>query len=197
MRIKYVLLSAGLILTVNQPILTAIATPQIEPSTSPNPSLFTPHASGSDMRQSAFDSHGYDSGLWRSAYLARPAEDNQAADDDPIASSTTAHSATPETASAGHGKNKTSESILHSDNLAMVPIEFPVIMGQSELQATGEPEERDATTLSDWEYAVVKSGGNPTVGSTASGPSATSAIVGFVGIIIVIGAYASSGKRAS
>ena len=196
MRIKYVLLSAGLILTVNQPILTAIATPQIEPSTSPNPSLFTPHASGSDMRQSAFDSHGYDSGLWRSAYLARPAEDNKAADDDPIASSTTAHSATPETASAGHGKNKTSESILHSDNLAMVPIEIPVIMGQSELQSTGEPE-RDATTLSDWEYAVVKSGGNPTVGSTASGPSATSAIVGFVGIIIVIGAYASSGKRAA
>ncbi|MBC7965053.1 MAG: hypothetical protein H7Z17_03925, partial [Fuerstia sp.] len=87
-------------------------------------------------------------------------------------------------------------SILYSDNLAIVPIEIPVIMGQAELQATGEPEARDATTLSDWEYAVVKSGGSATVGSTASGPSVTSAIVGFVGIIIVIGAYASSGKNA-
>ncbi|MBC7965576.1 MAG: hypothetical protein H7Z17_06565, partial [Fuerstia sp.] len=160
MPIKHVLLSVGLVLTVNQRILTATAMPQFEPSASPHPSQITPHTSLSDLRQSAFDPHGYDSGLWRSAYLARPAEDDQTADDDPIASSVTTHSAAPETASAGQVKDKTSDSILYSDNLAMVPIEIPVIMGQAELQATGEPEDLDATTLSDWEYAVVKSGGS-------------------------------------
>jgi hypothetical protein len=196
MRIKHVLLSAGLILTVSETITIATATPQIEPSASPHPSQFTSHTSGSDMRQSAFDPHGYDSGLWRSAYLARLAEKNQAADDAPVASSRKTHFATSETVSPDQREDQTSDSILYSDNLAMVPIEIPVIMGQPELQAAGEPEESDVTTLSDWECAVVKSGGSATLGSTASGPSATSAIVGFVGIIIVIGAYASSGKNA-
>ena len=87
-------------------------------------------------------------------------------------------------------------AFVYSNNLAMIPVEIPVIIGKSEHQAVRESDaETSAPTMSDWEYAAVTatSGSrSTTIGFTTSGPSATSAIVGFVGTIIVIGAYASS-----
>ena len=61
--------------------------------------------------------------------------------------------------------------------------------------AEGESNLLEDAVMSEWETAVADSGASVTPGFTASGPSLTSAIVGFVGIMIVIGAYVSSGKR--
>ena len=80
-----------------------------------------------------------------------------------------------------------------------MPVEIPVIIEKSEYRAVRESDvETAAPTMSDWEYAAVTATGSSkstTIGFTTSGPSATSAIVGFVGTIIVIGAYASSVER--
>jgi len=170
----------------------AVAMP---PSTSPFSRQLESNTSEANVRQSTFDPRGIDSGFWRSEYLARPVQQEQTDSDNPLATSAGTRSATPQAETVRHSPDKTLNFSRYSDNLAMRAIEMPEIRGKSELQATEEPDEEKGTTLSDWEYAAVTAAGSATRGSTASGPSATSAIVGFVGIIIVIGAYVSSGNR--
>ena len=127
------------------------------------------------MRQFASDPPVFDSGLWRAEYLTQHADEND----------------TRENPSIG--------AFVYSSNLAMMPVEIPVVIGKPKHQAVRESDaETSVPTMSDWEYAAVTATGNgnsTTIGFTASGPSATSAIVGFVGTIIVIGAYASSVER--
>lgn len=194
MRIQRTLLWVGFLLTVNHHIRHVTATPQVEPSAFQSSLRSAPYAPSSNLRQSTFDFQGFDSGLWRSIYLATPANEYQAAETNTVARSTDKPAELAEKKSAGHSREKPFDATSYSDKLALIQIENPLITGQSELQATGEPDAHELATLSDWEYMAVKSGGGKTVGATASGPSATSAIVGFVGIIIVIGTYASSGK---
>ncbi len=192
MRIRHVLLFLALTLTVIPRMSIAVSMP---PSPSPFSRQLESNTSDGDMRQSAFDPRGFDSGFWRSESLAPPVQQEQTDNDNPVATSAGTGSATPQAETVRHSLDKTLNFSRYSDNLAMRAIEMPEILGKSELQATEEPDEEKGTTLSDWEYAAVTAAGRATRGSTASGPSATSAIVGFVGIIIVIGAYVSSGNR--
>jgi hypothetical protein len=195
MRFKQVLLCVGLALIVIQRVPSVASMPQIDPSTSRLSSQFTSNTSGGDVRQSACDPLGYDSGFWRTEYAARAAEQDQHADDNPIAVFRETRPATAQNETANPSADKASGPFVYSDNLAVIPIETAVIMSSTEFQAVGEPDELAATTQTDWEYAAVNATGGSTVGSTKPGPSVTSAIVGFVGIIIVIGAYVSSGNR--
>ena len=192
MRLPHVLLFAGLTLTVIQ---SAASMPQMDLPTSQLSSQLTSNPSGGDVRQAAFDALGYDSAFWRSEYAAGPLKQGQTADDETIAESAETGSATPQTETARNSADKTSDVFIYSDQLAVTLNETPVIMAPSEAQTAGEPDELPATTQSDWEYAALNAANGPTVGSTSSGPSATSAIAGFVGIIIVIGTYVSSGNR--
>ena len=195
MRFKHVLLCVGLTLIVIQRVPSVASMPQIDPSPLQLSSQFTSNTSGGDVRHSAFGTLGFDSGFWRTEYAARPAEQDQNADDNPIAVSTETRSATAHNETAHHSKDKTPDAFDYSDNLAVLPIEIPVISGPFEIQAVGEPDKLPATTQSDWEYAAADATEGKSVGSTKPGPSVISAIVGFVGIVIVIGAYVSSGNR--
>ena len=195
MRFKHVLLCVGLTLIVIQRVPSVASMPQIDPSPLQLSSQFTSNTSGGDVRQSAFGALGYDSGFWRTEYAARPAEQDQNADDNPIAESTETRSATAQHETANHSTDTASDALVDVDSAAVIPTEVAVNIGPSEIQAIGEPDELPATTQSDWEYAAVYATGSTTPGSTKPGPSVISAIVGFVGIIIVIGAYVSSGNR--
>lgn len=127
------------------------------------------------MRQSVSDPPGFDSGLWRAEYLTQRADEN-----DP-------------------GVSASRGAFVYSNSLAMIPVDIPVTIGKSEHEEVRESDAgTSAPTMSDWEYAAAtatSSSKSATIGFTSSGPSATSAIVGFVGTIIVIGAYASSVGR--
>lgn len=196
MRIKHVLHFVVLTLMAIQRTSGVAAMPPTEPSTSTSQvsSRFTSAASGSDVRQSAFDSLGYNSGLWRSEYLAQQNDDDDA-DRQLIAASDGTQSARPQTGTSHQSRDNKLGPPVYSDYLAMIPIEIPVVMRTSDFLAAGDSEAQFTTAMSDWEYAAAAATGSKTIGLTTSGPSATSAIVGFVGIVIVIGAYVSSGKR--
>ena len=154
---------------------TSADLPDAGASPLPQSSQLTTGTSGGDMRQSESDPPGFDSGLWRAEYLTQRADENDTRVGPSI------------------------DAFVYSNNLAMIPVKIPVIIGKSEHQAVRESDaEMSAPTMSDWEYAAVSatsSSKSKTIGFTTSGPSATSAIVGFVGTIIVIGAYASSVGR--
>ncbi len=195
MRLTHLLLLVGLTLMVIQGKPSTAAMPQIDPPTSQHSSQLTSNTASADVRQSASDPLGIDSGFWRTEYTARPAEQDPTTNDNPIASSTETHSGTPQFEAANLATDRTPDSIVSGDNMVIGPVEILVTIGHAEIQAARKPDELPATNLSDWDYAVLKSSGSATVGFTKSGPSMTSAIVGFVGIIIVIGAYVSSGSR--
>ena len=190
MRFRHVLLVVGLPLVAIQRMPSVASMPQLDPSNSQLSSQFSSNTSGRDVQQTDFDPLGYDSGFWSTEYAARPAERDQNVDENPIAASTAMHSAT-----ALHSADRMSDATVYSDNLALIPIEVAVAIGPAEIQAAGEPDEFTATTQSDWDYAAMNAAGSTIAGSTQPGPSVTSAIVGFVGIVIVIGAYVSSGNR--
>ncbi|MEJ7595148.1 MAG: hypothetical protein WKF77_26795 [Planctomycetaceae bacterium] len=195
MRLKNVLLFAGLTLTVIQRLPRVASMPQFVPATSQLSSQLKSNTFGGDVQQSTFDPFGYDSGFWRTEYTTGPPKQGPTAADNPVAASAGIRSATPQTEIARNSEDKTSDLYIYSDKLAAALNETPVIVGPSEAQTVGEADELPATTQSDWEYAALNAADGPTVGSTSSGPSTTSAIAGFVGIIIVIGAYVSSGNR--
>lgn len=192
MRLKSMLLFAGLALTVIQCVASM---PQKDSPTSRLSSQLKLNPSGGDVRQAAFDVRGYDSAFWRSEYAAGTLKQDQTTDDEGVTASAETGSAIPQTETARSSTDKTSNLIMYSDKLVVTLNNTPVIIAPSEAQTAGEPDELPATTQSDWEYAALNAADGPTVGSTSSGPSATSAIAGFVGIIIVIGAYVSSGNH--
>ena len=195
MPIKHVLQIVALTLMAVQSTTTGVAAmPQTEPSTSQVSSLTASDMSGGDVRQSAFDRLGYDSGLWRSEYLAEQTDDDDA-DHPLVPASGGTQSTTPMTGVSNYSRDVMLGSSIYSDHLAMIPIDIPVVMRTSGLRAIGESEAQPATTMSDWEHAAAAATGSTTLGFTRSGPSVISVIVGFVGIVIVIGAYASSGTR--
>ncbi|MDA1230695.1 MAG: hypothetical protein O2856_07975 [Planctomycetota bacterium] len=155
-------------------------------------------AVGSDRTQSPFDAMGFDSGLWRSEYLRPPAEDTddaqKASDPSPTAnqlSELASLSSVPEP----NAKMTTLAAFGYSDSLVPMPIDIPTVTETSGFHTIIASEEDVDTTMSDWENSNANSAGNATLGLTASGPSATSAILGVVGILIVAGAYVSSGKQ--
>lgn len=130
--------------------------------------------------QVAADAIGFDSGLWRSEYIQQQKTDN---DESPTPTPVSSLASAPPAA------------FIYSDNLVTIPLNTPALMETPAIQVNGESSFEEETTMSEWENAVASSGGKATPGSTASGPSLTSAIVGCVGIMIVVGAYVSSGKR--
>jgi len=138
--------------------------------------------------QIASDAIGFDSGLWRSEYLQQPTQEDK----------DTKHSASDVATSATISSSAKSPppAFVYSDKLVTIPLDIPAVIETPMQHANGESSLlMEETAMSEWENAVAESGGSVTPGSTASGPSVTSAIVGFVGIMIVIGAYVSSGKR--
>lgn len=138
--------------------------------------------------QIATDTVGFDSGLWRSEYLQQPTQDD---DDTRVSRSGVGTSAT----TTGSAKTPP-PAFVYSDKLITIPLDTPALIETHMQHANGESSLLlEETTMSEWENAVAESGASVTPGFTASGPSVTSAIVGFVGIMIVIGAYVSSGKR--
>ena len=86
-------------------------------------------------------------------------------------------------------------AFVYSDKLVTIPHDAPAVMDTHGVSTNGESDEQGEATMSEWDNAVAKSGASATPGFTASGPSVISAVVGFVGIMTVIGAYVSSGKR--
>ncbi|MEZ6032545.1 MAG: hypothetical protein R3C17_05610 [Planctomycetaceae bacterium] len=153
-------------------------------------------SSDGSMRQAKADPQGFDSGLWRAEYMTQPADDSGAEGDPSIAVRNGAQAVGGPAVLVPRSKDHAFGSLIYSDNLAMVPIEIPVVINKSEFQAVHEADADLSTpALSDWEYASVTATGSKTIGFTTSGPSATSAIVGCIGILIVIGAYVSSGER--
>lgn len=155
-------------------------------------------AVGSDRTQSPFDVMGFDSGLWRSEYLTPPTEDIDDAKKTSALSQTAdqlSELASLPSVPGPKAKKTTLAASSYSDSLVPMPIDIPVFTETPEVHTIRASEEDVDTTMSDWENAIGNSAGNATLGLTASGPSATSAILGIVGILIVAGAYVSSGKR--
>jgi len=151
---------------------------------------------GRNMPQSTADPIGFDSGLWRAEYLTQLTDEGK--DQKCSVEITTGGKVFASTSSlpASRGKDNTMRSLIYSDKLALMPIEIPIIAERSEYQPVRDScAESTVPTMSDWEYAAVTATKSTTIGFTTSGPSATSAIVGFVGIMIVIGAYVSSSQR--
>ena len=188
--------------------LTNAGFPAAEPSPLQQSLEFKGINSGRNMRQSTTDPIGFDSGLWRAEYLTQQTDENsdensdEDEDKDPKSSveATTGGEISASTSSipASRGSDNTMNSRIYSDKLALMPIEIPIIAERSEYQPVREHYAESAVpTMSDWEYAAVTATKSTTIGFTTSGPSATSAIVGFVGIMIVIGAYVSSSERKS
>ncbi len=137
--------------------------------------------------QIATDAIGFDSGLWRSEFLnQRNPEDNDA--EEPGSDGT--KPATPPVPA-----KSPEPAFVYSNKLITIPLDTSAVAETHVPDAKDESSLQAETTLSEWENAVAESGASVTPGSTASGPSVISAIVGFVGIMIVIGAYASSGNR--
>ena len=172
------------------------AMPQPEEAAVQGSPRIEPDSSDGSMRQAKADPQGFDSGLWRAEYMTQPADDNAAEGDQSVAAIDRAPEVGGPAVPVPRSKDYTFGSLIYSDNLAMVPIEIPVVINKSEFQAAHESDADLSTpTMSDWEYASVTATGSKTIGFTTSGPSATSAIVGCIGILIVIGAYVSSGER--
>ena len=191
--LRFVALTALTLMAIQRmPSVAAVS--QTESSTSQVSSEFTSDESGGDVRQSAFDPLGYDSGLWRSEYLGRQNDDKNA-HRQLIPAPVGTQSALRQAGTSHHSRDDKFGSSIFSDHLAMIPIEIPVVIRTPEPQGVGESDAQSATTMSDWEFAAATATGNATIGFTRSGPSATAAIVGFVGIVILIGAYVSSGKH--
>ena len=137
--------------------------------------------------QIASDAIGFDSGLWRSEFLQQPTQDDV---------DTKASTSDVMTAEATSGSAKSPPpAFVYSDKLITIPLDTPALVETHMHHADGESNLQEDAVMSEWQNAVAESGASVTPGFTASGPSVTSAIVGFVGIMIVIGAYVSSGKR--
>ena len=156
----------------------------------------------SDAKQSRFDPSGFDSALWRSEYLWQASEDDLTGKESQGNSSPTEDVTDVRPLPATKGPNDAPErkkdaqaAISYSNGLITMPIDVPTAMESRGLTMDGNSHDAPNVTMSDWEKAVFNSAGKSTLGFTASGPSVTSAIVGFVGTMIVIGAYVSSGKR--
>ncbi len=191
--LRFVALTALTLMAIQRmPSVAAVS--QTESSTSQVSSEFTSDESGGDVRQSAFDPLGYDSGLWRSEYLGRQNDDKNA-DRQLIPAPVGAQSAPRQAGTSHHRRDDKFGSSIFSDHLAMIPVDIPVVIRTPEPQGVGESDPQSATTMSDWEFAAATATGSATIGFTKSVPSVTSAIVGFVGIVIVIGAYVSSIER--
>lgn len=140
----------------------------------------------------AADAIGFDSGLWRSEYLQQQKSDKEEGD----ASATDVMQSDVMTSTPVSSSAKSPPAaFIYSDNLVTIPLDTPALIESQGIQINGESTFEEEATMSEWENAVASSGGNATPGFTASGPSLTSAIVGCVGIMIVVGAYVSSGKR--
>ena len=140
----------------------------------------------------------YDSGLWRSEYLRQSHEEVDAAviESENSSDAGDAIQNDPLTAvDASSGMTKPPAAIVYSASLISIPFDSPAATQSLEFQAIDEFDVQLDATMSEWDHAVSKAGGGVTSGAMASGPSVTSAIVGFVGIMIVVGAYVSSGKR--
>jgi hypothetical protein len=137
--------------------------------------------------KTASGSIGFDSGLWRSEYLQQSKQDK----------GTTKASATEvvTTVTTSGTTNTPPPAFVYSDKLVTIPHDAPAVMDTHGVSTNGESDEQGEATMSEWDNAVAKSGASATPGFTASGPSVISAVVGFVGIMTVIGAYVSSGKR--
>ncbi len=155
-------------------------------------------AVGGDRTQSPFDVMGFDSGLWRSEYLRPPTEDiddaQKASDPSPTANQLSELASLP-SVPLSNAKKTTLAASNYSDSLVPMPIDIPTFTDTPGFHTIRASEEDVDTPKSDWENSIANSAGNATLGLTASGPSATSAILGIVGILIVAGAYVSSGKR--
>ena len=191
--LRFVALTALTLMAIQRmPSVAAVS--QTESSTSQVSSEFTSDESGGDLRQSAFDPLGYDSGLWRSEYLGRQNDDKNA-DRQLIPAPVGTQSAPRQAGTSHHRRDDKFGSSIFSDHLAMIPVDIPVVIRTPEPQGVGESDPQSATTMSDWEFAAATATGSATIGFTKSVPSVTSAIVGFVGIVIVIGAYVSSIER--
>ena len=191
--LRFVALTALTLMAIQRmPSVAAVS--QTESSTSQVSSEFTSDESGGDVRQSAFDPLGYDSGLWRSEYLGRQNDDKNA-DRQLIPAPVGTQSAPRQAGTSHHRRDDKFGSSIFSDHLAMIPVDIPVVIRTPEPQGVGESDPQSATTMSDWEFAAATATGSATIGFTKSVPSVTSAIVGFVGIVIVIGAYVSSIER--
>ena len=176
MRNNHILHGIGLIL-VGAPCLSICTAAQ--QTQSPSVSKLIP--------QIASDAVGFDSGLWRSEYLQQTKQDK-----DETKAST---SGVITTAATSGSAKSTPPAFVYSDKLVMIPLNTPVQIQTHKFHTNGESDLQEETAMSEWENTVATSGASVTPGFTASGPSVTSAIVGFVGIMIVIGAYVSSGKQ--
>ena len=182
MRNKHILHGLGLTLIATMLLSVCTAAPQ-KPSVSR--SMLVP--------QIASDAIGFDSGFWRSEYLQQPKEDK---DKDKDKDKTDASSSDlMATATASGSAKQPPAAFVYSDTLITVPLDTPAVIDIQLGEASSQLGLVEETTMSEWENAVAESGASVTPGSTISGPSVTSAIVGFVGIMIVLGAYVSSGKR--
>lgn len=136
----------------------------------------------------------YDSAFWRTEYL--PSDDEkkaegeagQNADANGLSVGSDGHSQTH----AASSIDAALEKLIQSDTIELATTAMPTptsnTLGSSDSGEDSNPIEG----MSDWEFAASEATDNATIGATASGPSATSAIVGIVGVLIVIGAYVSS-----
>ncbi len=143
-----------------------------------------------------------DSGLWRSEFLTKVSNTRASEVDAPL-------SAQPEPQlSSGLVTRQVSESPL--SDFAEAPgnsliVEMPVVGlaefmlpdSSADLPERGNDTEAAAgdTTLSDWQQAAAVSVGRKGRTLNSNGPSLISLVVGVVGLIVIVGAYMTSGKK--
>ncbi len=141
---------------------------------------------------------GYDSGLWRLEYLQSTQQDHTGSTEnagDVLTASGRIDSTTNGTNTAG-AIDGTLAKLINNDTIEFATTSVPVLNETNDLLPDGsDPLDTTLQAMSDWEYASSFAAENKPRWGTASGPSATSIIVGVVGILIVIGAYVSSGSR--
>jgi len=149
--------------------------------------------------RSTITANGYDSGLWRFEYLPHTENDtaNTANSDDAFTASSKNDSTTHNTNTVGEIDGALTK-LINNDMMEFATISVPIVTETADL-SSNKPDSIEMTleTMSDWDYASSFINENKQRAGTANGPSATSVIVGVVGVLIVIGAYVSSGKRAT
>ena len=144
-----------------------------------------------------------DSGLWRSEFLTRTGE-TQTNDSDAVPSAQT------DSHLSGSSRATTLERASDSSVPAQGPndgmcIDLPPVDVAEVMQLASSTDQygpghdaesaEDDSTLSDCQLAVAVSVGKKGKALTSNGPSVISLIVGVMGLIVVVGAYMTGGKK--
>ena len=145
---------------------------------------------------SPLDTASYDSALWRTEYL--PSTKNQQRANTADAEAPT-DSGAVQSISQGSDTPRGHDALLarfmNNDATELAAISIPLLTDSSNLFPDAEADEMSREAMSDLEYAAIDASQHVKNGYTASGPSATSALVAVAGILILIGAYLPSVRR--